>query len=201
MPYLDKIVSTINQGIINDSLKGIAPAKINACCIAETMLDVREDETGKTVNLRYPALIDNDGEVTMIMVDDSYDIIFYHKVETITNALAPKSSYGDSYGNLLETANMSLIVMAFRNKVRKPAWWFESAIKDQAKDTIKLNTAENIFLQRSVIRFGNSSFDKLSLLQREYSEVALNYPNIIVLELKYSIQSIWKKGCFLNCNC
>lgn len=199
MPYLDKIVNSINDVIINTSLRGIPPAKIKAYGIVETMLEARENDKGETVTIRYPGLIDNDGEVNMIDIDDGYYVILYHKVESMLNGIAAKSAYGDSVGNLLETANMSMVVFAFRNTARKPAWWFEAAIKDQVREKMKLNSNEGVLLQSSNIRIGNSSFDKLSLLQREYSEIELNYPNLIAIEIKYRIESSWKKGCFSSC--
>ncbi len=201
MPYLDKIVEAVNQGIINTSLNGIPPAMIKAYGISETMLDVRENDKSEAITIRYPSIIDNDGEVTMLNPDDGYAIMIYHKAESIVNGIVTKSSYGDSQGNLLETANMSLMLMAFRNKVRRPAWWFEAAVKDQMRETMTLRSAQNVFLQRSSLKIGNSSFDKLSLLQREYSEIELNYPNLIVIEIKYRIESTWKKGCFMPFCC
>lgn len=198
MPYLDKIVEAINRGILNDSVGFIPRAKVHACGIAETILDTRQDSDEKVISIKFPAIVDNDGEAKMIDVDDNYHVILYHKVESIVNTITPKSGYGDSTGNFLETVNMSLMFFAFRDKVRKPAWWFEAAIKDQVRETMKLE-CNNVFLQRSSIRIGNSSFDKLALLQREYSEVELNYPNLIVLEIKYRIESNWKKGCFAAC--
>lgn len=198
MPYLDKIVDSINIGIMNNSIGFVPRAKVHAWGIAETILDTRQESEDKIVSIRYPGLIDDDGEVKMIDVDDNYHVIIYHKVESIVNTIVAKSGYGNSMGNYLETANMSVMFLAFRDKVRKAAWWFEAAIKDQVQETVKLE-CNNVFLQRSNIRIATSSFDKLGLLQREYSEVELNYPNLIVFEIKYRVESTWKKGCFAAC--
>lgn len=175
------------------------PAHIKANCIAETMLDVRLNDKEESVTIRYPAIVDNDGEVRMIDIDDGYSIILYHKVEGIVNSMVARKGYGDESGGQLETANMSLMLFAWRNKIRRPAWWFEAVIKDQVFETMKLETRDLGVLQRSKVIIGNSSFDKLSILQREFSEIELNYPNLIAIEIKYRIESNWKKGCFSSC--
>jgi hypothetical protein len=168
--------------------------------IAEMIITAVENgDNVKTV--RFPAMVDNDGEAKMIDVDDSYDMIIYHKLESINNSLVAKNGFGDSRGDLLEAANMSLMVYAFRDKIHRTSYWLEAAMKDSMLDRIPVTNKDGKVVQTSVIQAGNSSFDKLGLLQREYSEIELNYPNLIVFELKYSIQSTYKKGCLDACGC
>lgn len=195
MPFLNNIVTGINQ-FITQAI-GIPSGESKLYGISEVMVEPA-DENG---SLRYPSIIDNDGEVTKIAMDDDYKVIVYHKVESVINSVDAKSGYGTSRGNLTEAANMALMLFAFRRKTRKEAWWFEAVIKDFLPEMLKIEDGTNKLLQRSLIKIGNSSYDKLALLQREYSEVQLNYPDLMVLEMKYRIESTWSKGCFIKCGC
>ncbi len=132
----------------------------------------------------------------MIEIDDLYSVIVYHKVESITNAQAPvKSKWGDGYSNV-EMANMSMIVIAFRDQVRKSPQFLEAAIKDKMLETVRVET------QKAFLRPGTSSFDKLGILSREYlnASLQLDFPQLIIFELKYLIQSTYARGCFESCS-
>jgi hypothetical protein len=207
MPFLDDIVKKLNEEWLKGSLKNVSPGKIKTHGIAETIIDVRdiplEGDEEKTIRktFRYPAVIDNDGEAVMVEVDDQYHLIAYHRLESISNSLQ-KQGYGDDPGNLIEVANMALIVFAFRDKVRKTSNWLEALIKDTIPSIITLKDTDGKFMQRSSFKIGNSSFDTVALRQREFAEVELGFTNLVVFETKYRIESSWKKGCFNNkCGC
>ena len=202
MPFLNKIVEGLNAKWLNSSLKFIPKEKVKCYGISEAIIDaiIKNEDVEKT--RRFPAMVDNNGEATMIDVDDSYQIIIYHKLESIANNILPKQAFGDSQGELQEVANMAIMVIAFRDKIRKPAYWLEAALKDGIPQNMKMSDDSGKQIQLSFIKIGNSSFDKLALLQREFSEVELNYPNLIVFETKYRIESTYKQGCFINnCGC
>lgn len=201
MPYLDNIVKSLNDTWLNSSLKFIPSSKINAAGIAETIIEATPIDEDNVKVKRFPGIIDTYGEVQAIIADDCYQVIIYHKLEAIVNTVIPKTGFGDGQGDQLETANMAVIVMAFRDKVKKPGYILEAALKNASPEKTKITGNTGQHLQSSVFRIGNSSFDKLGLLSREFSEVELNYPNLIVFEMKYRIESTWRKGCFDACNC
>lgn len=196
MPFLDKIIENLNKHWQTSSLKFIPKAKIKVYGIAETTLAASESEEGKTI--KYPSTIDNDGEVTMIAIDDTYQLVMYHRLESITNSQAAKG-FGDSRGDMLEVANLALIVYAFKDKIRKSAHHLEALLKDAIPEDTKI-TVDSKVVQTSLFKVGNSSFDKLGLLTREFTEVEVNYPNLIAFEMKYRIESTWRKGCN-TCGC
>lgn len=197
MPYLDSIVSKINDQIIDSSLNFISSGSIRAFGIAETIIEPTADPQ---VFKRYPAEINDDGDATMVDFDNHY-ITLYHKLETIINAPAiSKLQYGD--GDVInESAAMSLIVIAFRDQIRKTAWWLEAVIKDKFLNNVKETNTDGNILQTSTLKVGTSNFDKLNLFAREYAEVKFQfqYPQLILFEMKYTIQSTYKKGCLDNC--
>lgn len=184
MPFLETIVDELN-----DSLKSSLNINIKAYGIAETMVKATDDQPPKI--MRYPAVVDNDGEATMIEVDDVYPVTIYHRIESIANGLAPTKQQFGRTPELTEVVNMSMVVISFRDRIRKNAYWLENIIKDKLPDKIS----------GASIRVGTSNFDKLSLLAREFTEVDLAYQQLIFFETKYQITTIYKKGCIDQCKC
>lgn len=199
MPFLNNAIATLNQQLISEALCFTAPGTIAAFGICETMLKVVDANGGESTQ-RYPAVIDDEGEATMVDIDDTHSIIFYHRLDSIQNATI-KQTFGDGQGDFLETANLTLTMFAFRDKVQKPIWELEAIIKDRFPNnriTLKDITSGN-WVQSSVFRVGNASFDKLAILQKEYTTVALNYPNVMAMQMSYRIESTWKRGCLNIC--
>lgn len=199
MPFLNNAIVTLNQQLIAQALCFVPSGSIAAYGICETMLKV-VDADGAESTMRYPAVIDDDGEATMVDIDDVHSIIFYHRLDTIQNSTV-RQSFGDGQGDFLETANLTLTLFAFRDKVRKTVWEIEAIIKDRfPNNRITLtDQASGTWLQSSVFRVGNTSFDKLTILQKEYTSVALNYPNVMAMQMGYRIESTWKRGCLNIC--
>ena len=118
MPYLDQIVNSINQqwrtafGCLTDE-------QVRLLGIAETVLDVADDKEAQRV-IHYPAVVNNDGEATMIDVDDGYGLTIYHKLESSTHG-TQKAGYGDDKGEVVEVANLAAMVIGFRHILQKPA--------------------------------------------------------------------------------
>ncbi|GEO08774.1 hypothetical protein [Segetibacter aerophilus] len=191
MPFLDETVEILNDRWVN-SFNCIGGEK-HAYGIAETILVAKEDNESGAM-MRYPGVICNTGEVMQISINDQLAIQLYHKIDSITNGIDTKGGFGDEAGRNTEVANMSLIVTAFRNQVLKPAHWIEGILKSILPATMDFQAG-----QTSVVKPGTSSFDKLGLLAREFSEVELNYPEVIFFEMKYRIESTWKKGCIAPC--
>lgn len=190
MPFLDNVVRGLNIGIIH-TLSCFT--NVRTFGIAETMLVAKDDNSEGEI-VRYPGMFGNDGEVEMIDINDRFAITVYHRLESITNSTDAKQAFGRDFSNR-EVVNMSLIVFAFRDKTLKPAYHLEAMIKD---DFPGENRIENI--QQSYYKIGNSSFDLIGLSTREYSPAPLNYPLLTGFEMKYRIESTYKKGCFINSN-
>jgi hypothetical protein len=202
MPFLNDIVASLNTNWQNSSLKFIPAPKLQMYEITEPMVEVKEDGDN-TAQKRYPSIVTHDGEVKEIMPDDRFHLLLYHRLESISNSVDPTKGYGGSAANL-EVANMSVMVFGFRDKLRREAYWLEAALKDGMPDTLTTKDNHHKLIQEARLKPGNSSFDKMALLGREFSEVELNFPNILVFEMKYRIESTWKKGCFTqinNCGC
>src|SRR5690349_11369526 len=106
MPFLDNIVTGLNDEL-KKALSFIPSSKIKSYGLTETSIEVKvesSDEGDTERQIRYPAVIDNDGEVKPVYVDDIYSLMLFHKIESIVNAEDLKKSFGDIPA-LSETAN------------------------------------------------------------------------------------------------
>lgn len=187
MPFLGKIVDGINN-----QWKISLGENAAFYGIAETIIDVRFAEANdEEILVRFPAIVDDFGEAKMIDINDAFPMIVYHKLDSIVNS-ETKTGFGDKKQQL-EIANLSAIVFAFRRKVKKQAYQLEALMKDSVK-TVEFKRNEEK-LQQSSIHFQTSSFDKIALISREFSEIQLDYPSLICFDMKYQIRSTWVPGC------
>jgi len=145
--------------------------------------------------MQYPGIVDMTGEVEMIQVNDKVDFLVYHKLETIANNVLPGKGFGNETGGTQEVTGMAALVISWKSKIRMEAHEMEALLKDNLPhDTIKING------QQSKVFAGITTFDKLSLLQREFTRIELNYPDLIFFEMRYRIESTYIKSCLPVCN-
>jgi hypothetical protein len=198
MPFLDFIVKNINDEWENKAFncEPLCDCRILFKSIAETIIDTQQAE--QNILTTYPGIADEKGEVEMLEVNDKYDLLLYHKLETILNSTVPGKSFGNDFA-LLEVANMAVMIIAWRNKIKRQAYELEAILKQTLLSTVNKLNDENKTVQKSRIYPGFSTFDKTGLLQREFTRVELNFPELIIFELKYRVESTYKNGCVEIC--
>ena len=186
MPFLDDIVNVINTAWKN-SLPAYIPVGMESRFngIAETIIETFDD--GNKIK-KYPAIINLNGDAiiddtrySMIDIDDEFGLSIYHRVESIANSQS-KVGFGDVPSDMVELANMAVIVIAFRNKSNIVAHQFEAFLKDNMPYGDK-HRKDGKTIQTTDIKPGNSNFDKIQLLSREYTEVEVNYPELVLFEM------------------
>lgn len=201
MPFLDKIITDLNSNWVNSFSSVVSNRKIKTYGISELILEPVEIDENTTKTKKYPGVIDADAEVKACEIDDAYHLVWWHRLESITNTVLTKPAFGDKAGDVQETVNMSMIVAGFRNKIRRSPAWVEAVLKDKMQDTGIIKDSTGKIIQRMKFITGNSNFDKLALLNREFSEIELNYADVLLFELKFQIISTWQKGCLDICGC
>lgn len=197
MPFLNETVKLLNEKIMA-TLCFTTPQRIQCFGIVETIVKPVGTEE-QAMLIRIPAFIDDEGEAHEVVPEDMFDLTLYHRIDNITNTLT-KVGYGDSQGDIIETANMTLTVFAYRTRVRKPAQDIEAIIKDRFPDAaILLQDEQGNYVQKSVVRIGNSLFDRLAIEQKEYSNLSMDYPELSSFQMTYKIESTWNRGCLTLC--
>lgn len=170
----------LNNQIISEALAEFH--SINRYELTEVAVAATQDGATR----RFPAVISYLGEVTPVMIDDRYEILIYHKCDGINTQTV--KGYGRRSDNMTETANMALLLFAFRRKVRKPIDWFEASIKKVMPRSID---------QTGVVSY-SSSFDTLGLMTREWIGITMNYPDVSGMEIKYTLKNTGAR-CFQPC--
>jgi|GEM_PF-5929817 len=203
MPFLNEITESLNnhwQSKLSEKLS--ENVQVRFFGIAETIVEPFDTTNGQMLK-KYPAIINANGDAvigdnrySMIDLDDDYALTIYHRLESIANSVS-KVGFGDNAGDLIETANLALLAFAFRKDVNYASYDLEAILKDSIPTSQKITKDQKV-VQVSKFKVGNSSFDKLQLLAREYAEIEVNFPDLIAFEMKYQIESTWKKGCLSN---
>ena len=203
MPFLNNITKNIDALLNTKVLCNIPVSKIKNCGIAETVVDWK-DLDGNGEQVKFPAFVNNNAEAVMIIPNDNFHLITYHKINSIQTTLVAKKAFGDDLGDLKETVSMNLMVLYFIDKIQQPAYQIDALFRDAMPKFLMIkNKSNTAILQQSYMQPTVSNFDKINLLNREWTGIELSYINIQFFELQYKIESTWKRGCYVdgNCNC
>ncbi|MGR3220319.1 MAG: hypothetical protein ACUZ8H_10970 [Candidatus Anammoxibacter sp.] len=111
MAKLHQIVAQINTDLTSGQFNSKRFQKGRVSGIAELITKV-DDEQRQTV----PAVVDNSGDATILMMDDSYPFEIYHRHISSTMT-EEEQDFGDRYIRE-ETANMLMVVMGDRQRLK-----------------------------------------------------------------------------------
>lgn len=202
MSWLKPIV-----GVFNDRLKvkvfgdkRFASAEYNA--IAYQVITDNRD-TAKKVAPCIPGK--SAEEYTPMMFDDTKAFVLYHKI--ITSSYEPYNGgpvFGRKSGmNIKGNAIMQMIILANRNTVRILPEEFESLVivnfpQGTEAEFVSINPQLNGILTTPK----SSDLDYAKLWAQEYKGYDFNVnPDRMILSVNYTIESIFKTGCFSLCDC
>lgn len=167
---------------LNESISGILTAGSEVNGIAEL---VSKDES------TIPQI---DGK--FVGVDDKYPIRIYHRLNSLSTKLVPKTGYGESAGDLSNTYTISMVV--FLQHARAKLYPDELVLFIQANfpDRLKMEPYKNIILS-----FTEAQLDSQSNWTQEYrsgTDYRLKSDQFL-FKINYSIETTFSKGCFKKC--
>jgi hypothetical protein len=166
---ISRTVHTINERIAAKAAGFPCLDGMQLFGLAEPVLRIRED--GEEA---FPAIINYNGEDTMLFTDDDYPAGLYHRLLSKTYSMAPtKQQYGD--GNIqFAVADVILICWSFRNAIRTAPDVLESIIYSSFNEDVLVN---------------QSNFDRLAVFNGEFSGVPFFLPETVMLfSMKYRIK-------------
>jgi hypothetical protein len=197
MPKIDEICT-----IINTSIQGILNTSRYQGAKYYTTADIVKDIDKEKGEIWYPVIIDNDGEGTSVVVDDTYPLQIYHRILSLNNELIDVENYGDENQKLKETAQMTMVIISDRGILQMKgedlieiiAVNLPGKLTQGDLNTLQLNSV-NIFASGEVI------IDNEIVYKREYNtgEYLLK-PNSIMFSLAYTIITVFDKKCFPYCS-
>lgn len=189
MPFTDKIVEQINATLLTEifSKGNFSGSKLFGLGYPEL---VTENETVKPIVYGL-----NEEDFTY---DDIYPVCLYHRQLATPVSQSPQDSFGDE-DSQKETANMTMIVWANRDKIKI----HESTLASWIGSVIGINFAPSLFADLSLSKVTvspvNYNFDSNGIFQQEYRQ---NKPFGIENEyfsIQYKIESSYTKSCFATC--
>lgn len=199
MPYLKYIVNYINQTLDQQLLNDDCFSNKKVIGLAQSLPKTNGDK----IQL-LPSYVDNDGEAQYVGPEDDYDLIIYHRINSIPIGKATNlRAYGDTRQLDANVAKVALVVFGRRDKLKltndELAILLQAAMPEAATKELLTElqfTSTNINLTEIVL-------NDLQVFQEEFQNVEYFLkPEQFLFKINYQIESAFLKECFkTNCNC
>lgn len=131
------------------------------------------------------------GEFKYVGPDDDYNLIIYHKMYGDNESVLSNTSYGRSNGLIKNTADMSMVVFGLRDRLDLSQFELKHKIRINLIEKI-----EDVNLQSVNINAVSSVMDMQLVFGNEFKNIPYNLnEKHILFELKYKIETVYKKDC------
>lgn len=154
------------------------------------------EQGGGEVEL-FPGVVEKDGEVTDVTIDDTKPVIIYHRNSGITTQnVTGRQGYGDGKSDLMIAYQMAMIVFVNHKKTK--------LYPEELFLFLQANIPEGLVVKqpyKSVnIRTTNVILNSRLVFAAEYSGIAFSLPESMSLfQINYVIESTFTKNCFAKC--
>jgi len=195
MAKLLEIVQEINVQLKTDQFADKRFQKGTFSDIAELI----EKKDGDLIQT-FPAEIDNEGNATKLMIDDSKAFQLYHRhVGASFDEIETENQMGDRVFRQV-TDNMLMVILADRNQIKLTKEEIITGVQlgmplelgKTFRDTNSLDSVE--------ITPGTFELDRKAIWESEFTSVIFLKPNYIVMRFSYDVTTIVKQGCISICN-
>lgn len=193
MPFLKEITGLINTTLKSSTLSDKRFDKGSFYGIAKLLPRV---EGERSINI--PAIVDNDGTCTDVVIDDDKPFKIYHRIINLDY------TKGDAFGDqqlITETASMLAIVYGDRNILKVEEAQLITAIQAGFLTELTMDDKDTYQLQKCSINITGINTDNQQVYSQEYSgDVAYQLkPNNIMVSIAYEIVSEYDKSCIDIC--
>lgn len=139
----------------------------------------------KDIRQTFPAIIDNNGDATKLMMDDSFPFELYHRhlTSTVTEV---EQDFGDRVLRE-ETANMLMIVMGDRNRLKLTKEDIITGINlGMPVELGQTFLTTNSLVGANIVQ-GDFNLNKEEVWNSEFNTEVMVKPNNILFSLNYSV--------------
>lgn len=147
-----------------------------------------------------PGVVDRDGEITYVGIDDIYPVIIYHRNAGLTTSrVTQRQGFGDEYSDVVNTYQMAMIIFIDHKKTKLYPEELFLFLQSNMPDALKSEPYKQI-----TIRTTNVILNSQLVFQAEYAGTKFTLPaEKSLFQINYTIESIFKKECFAKCpdNC
>ncbi len=196
MPYLKNIVNFINISLQSTVLKDKRFQNSKVVGITQSIVRKKGDA------FEYvPSYIDDKGEIKYIGVDDSFDIMIYHKVNTISVSKANvNKGYGDNTAYDANVARMSMIVFGQRNKLMLSNDDLSIYLQSSMPEAVSKKLLNELQFKAANINISDIVLNDQQVFQEEYQGFPFFLkPEQYLFKINYTIESAFLKKCFNTC--
>lgn len=194
MPNINGIVSLINTALQSGQF---ANRRFQPCVYYGIADPVRI--TGEENERTEPQIIDNDGEGTSLVFDDTNVVQVYHQHDNLSYEIAPVD-YGKPGTTMREIADLRLIFAANRSRVQTDNLNCAAAIGiDFPKEftAAQLSALGNNY---GTIEMGGVETDPYKVWEQEFPGRPFGLAmNTIFISVKYKLTLEYNKNCFSIC--
>lgn len=177
---------------INKNFSGLIPG-IKVYGLAQSV--IRETSSGEEL---LPGIVDQDGEITYVGLDDEDPVRLYHRLAGLTTGRITGQGYGDNHNDIVNTYQM--VIICYINHKRSKLFPEELFLYLQANipDALKVEPYKTI-----TIKTGNVIFNSQLVFRAEYAGSDFKLPaEHSLFQINYTIETVFKKNCFEKCpNC
>lgn len=198
MYFLDEIVDLVNAQL-KSSLNTSPFQKADFRGFAEIIFRATEKPD---VFEQLPCIFDKVGTLPVTPDCRNSMLVYYRATD---EDYIPTPGIGDGKKELKDTANVSMMVYAFRKAMQLNPRELNARLVDSIPDNLEVveeGTGRKLLKCR--VTPVKTNYQTKILLEREFG--TQNYPELLspenyFFEIKLKIESTYEKGCFKNCKC
>jgi len=175
---------------INESFTGLLPG-IKVFGLAQSIV--------RTVGVELellPGVVDRNGEIKNVDLDDADPVRIYHRNAGITvTRVAQRQGYGDEFNDVINTYQMAMIVYINHKRSKLFPEELFLLLQSNLPDALKSEPYKSIY-----IRPANVILNSQLVFAAEYSGTTFKLPpEHSLFQINYTIETTFAKKCFEKC--
>lgn len=200
MPFINQVTAFINDELKDGSLnnKKLQPAKFYG--LSSVIARAKSGSKNPNKLELLPAIISNDGSMTLITADSKLAIQVYHKL--LNNVYSyEKKSYGDSY-DIRSVSDINMVVFCNSKLTGKTKEVLEPVVLFGIPQKLSTALSADLKINKCVITPVASNMDALQVFRQEYpqSDYFLN-EQLSMFSIRYKIDMTFSQACVDKCLC
>lgn len=153
------------------------------------------------VRMKRPTVISEDGDGSDVMVNDTYPMVVYHRIASLTYENEDDWDFGDPNMIKREIANMIMIVFGDRSRLNVTSEDMVATIAANMPASLSSSQYTALQIISAEINVGQPTINKQEVFDQEYEGSEYNLKtNSIFVSIPYTITTSYSKNCFNICN-
>lgn len=196
MPNLEQITTLINTGISTGRFKSMKFSTGRYLTVADAV----KTEPAEGSPFMRPGIIDNEGHVTSIAIDDKYPFTIYHVIDRLEYTPDQYGSPNKAGWGVQETAEMRLVFLGDQKKMKVRPEQVAAALQmDMLRELTPAQWAL-LSLTSATIEVTDTNLDKYAVWSKEFEGCPDKVkPQHMLLAISYRIVSTFNNKCFSIC--